>query len=178
MVAVFSLVRALDVAEVGGSAVSGDGPFRHAGDRGCVVRPVGDRGVGDVVVVGHDHDLAEETAVFEVAIGDVSCAVLGGDKLVLHFLREGESPDVGESAGAEEDAPHAGFRGVGCASETRVFGHDLREVSGAVTEAGSERGERVEVVSEAGVDADAPGRGLVERELEGAEETSAAGDGL
>lgn len=47
-----------------------------------------------------------------------------------------------------------------------------------MTEAGSQRGERSEVVAQARVDADSPTGGLLECELEGTEEASGARDGL
>ena len=160
----------MHVAQVSGGAVAGDCAFGDSGDCGGVVGAIGDGGVGDIVVVSHEHHLSEEAAVFEVAVGDDTAAVVGGHELVLDFPREGEAPDVGEPPRAVVDAAHAGFGSVSVASEAGVFGHELRQVSRAMTEACGERHEGGEVVPEAGVDVDATGGRFVERELEGAEE--------
>ena len=70
VVAVIALVAAGPIAEVGGRAVGGDGPFADAGDGGRVVGAVDHRGVANVMGMGHDVHLAKETSVLEVTVGD------------------------------------------------------------------------------------------------------------
>ena len=95
VIAVFALVGALDVAEVSGSSIVGDGALGDTRDGGGVVRAVVEGGVSDVVVFCHEHDLAEQTGVFEVAVGDNTRGVVSGDELGLDFLGKRETPDVG-----------------------------------------------------------------------------------
>ena len=79
VVAVEPLVLAGPVAEIGGGAVSGDGPFAHSGHSRGVVGAVGDRGVADVMGISHEIDLGQEASVLEVAVGDRAGWVCGGD---------------------------------------------------------------------------------------------------
>jgi hypothetical protein len=145
-VAVFALVRTLYVAEVSGCGLAGDRALGDSGDCRGVVRAARDRGVGDVVVVRHEHDLSEEPRVLEVTVGDDSGSVVGGDQLGLDLRRERASPDVREAFGAVIDAAHAGLGGVGGADETRVLRDNLREVSGSVAQTGCQGGESGEMV--------------------------------
>ena len=57
-IAVLTLVRALEVAEMGSGSFVGDRSLRHAGDGRDVVTPGGDGGVAGVDVVGQHHGLA------------------------------------------------------------------------------------------------------------------------
>ena len=76
MVSMLWLVRALQVAEMCGGGMAGVRTFGDAGDGGGVVRAIRDDGVGNIVVVRHDHDLSEEAAVLEGAVGDDVCMFL------------------------------------------------------------------------------------------------------
>jgi hypothetical protein len=75
-VAVLALMGALNVAEVSGSAFARDGSFCHPRHGGGVVRAAGDGSIGDGVVVGDEHDLAQQACVFKIAVGDHPCAVV------------------------------------------------------------------------------------------------------
>ena len=78
-IAVGTLMGAGDVAQEGGRAVVGQGSFGDARDGRGVVAAVSDGGVGDVVGERHQGGLGHERAVFEVAVGDGSREVGGGD---------------------------------------------------------------------------------------------------
>jgi hypothetical protein len=164
-VAVFALVGALHVAEVCGRGLAGDRALGDPGDCGGVVRAAGDRGVGHVMVVCHEHDLSEETRVFEVTVGDDAGPVVGGDQFGLDLGREGTTPDVREAFGAVIYAAHPGLGCVGGADEARVLRDDLREVRGSVAQARRQGGEGSQMVPQAGVDPDPTTGGLVERDL-------------
>lgn len=58
-IAVLTLVRALEVAEMGSGSFVGDRSLRHAGDGRDVVTPGGDGGVVGVEVMGLHHGLAD-----------------------------------------------------------------------------------------------------------------------
>ena len=93
-VAVLSLVGALDVAEVGSRGGAGDSSFGHTRHGWGVVTTAGDGSVLDIVVLCHDHDLADLSRVFEVTVVDDSCRVVSGHQQLLDLEREGEAPDV------------------------------------------------------------------------------------
>ena len=100
----FTLVGTLDVAEMGGGGLTGDGAFCDPGHSGRVVGATGDRSVCYVVVVCHEHDLAEEACVFEVTVGNDPFTVAGRHQLGFHLRGEGVPPDVREACRAVVDA--------------------------------------------------------------------------
>lgn len=75
--------------QVGGSPIRRHSPFADPGHSRGVVGEVVDGGVGDREVVGLDGHLSKETTVFEVAVGDGSRWVVGGDNVGLDVRREG-----------------------------------------------------------------------------------------
>ena len=72
VIAVLTLVLARPVAEVGRRAVGGHRALADAGHRRGVVGAVHESGVAHVVGGGHEVHLAEETGVFEVAVGEIA----------------------------------------------------------------------------------------------------------
>ena len=93
-VAVLPLVEARDAAEVSSGSRRGDSTLGHSGHGWGVVRSVGDRGVGDVVVASDDADLADKSGVLKVAVGDSAMWVHLGDQVLLDVFRKGGPPDV------------------------------------------------------------------------------------
>ena len=132
----FTLMGTLDVAEVGGGGLTGDGAFCDPGHSGRVVGATGDRSVGYVVVVRHKHNLAKEARVFEVAVGDDPFTVTGRHQLRFHLRGKRVPPDVREAVRAEVDTTHAGFGRIGGAHEAGILRDDLSQVCGPVAQAG------------------------------------------
>ena len=93
-VAVLSLVGTLDVAEVGSRGGAGDSSFGYSRHGWGVVTTAGDGSVLDIVVLCHDHDLANLSRVFEVTVFDDSGGVVSGHQQLLDLERKGEAPDV------------------------------------------------------------------------------------
>lgn len=71
-----ALVRAGEVAQLGGGPFGGDSTLCESRDRRGVVRAVGQRRVADVIMVGHDVQLSEQAGLLEVTVGDAARRVL------------------------------------------------------------------------------------------------------
>ena len=74
-VSVLPLVHAGEVAEVGGGPIRGHSAFVHPGHCRRVVGAIHESGVGGVMVVANDVDLAQLARVFQVTIGDGSMRI-------------------------------------------------------------------------------------------------------
>lgn len=137
-VAVFALVVAGELAEVGRCAWCSHGPFLRARDGSDVVRHVCQGGVADREVASHHVQLTEPSSLLEVTVGDGARGVLDGGQIGTDVVGERSSPKVAVAGGrVKEHTAHASFGSVCGAEERRVLGHQFRQVSGAVAEAGS-----------------------------------------
>ncbi len=98
------LVKAGDLAEVGGRSTSSGAAFKVARQCRGVVSEVGNSsstcivGVGDVVKLNHHGSL------FKVAVGDVARQVVTRDKVTHCVLREWVSAHSGRMASRKVDA--------------------------------------------------------------------------
>ena len=63
-VAMLPLVGTGIVTEVGGRSVSRYSLLEHPGKGWSVVAPIGDGGIPDVMMMGHERSLGEETGLF------------------------------------------------------------------------------------------------------------------
>ena len=176
-VAILALVFALEVAQMRGWAVTTDSSSGHTRDSGGVVTAVGQRGISDVMTVSNESGLGQQSRVLQVTVRDTAVGIYLGHEVCLNVFREGMAPDVPLSRVVVVDPTHAGFGRVSRAEEGGRLWHDLCEVRGAVAEAGCERGEGIDVGAETGGDADTIPVGLVEGQLEGAEQAGRTGDG-
>ena len=145
-VAMFPLVSAGKVAEVGCGSITGHRALVDTRDGGRVVGEVDKDGVACVVCRHYQVNLGEEARLFEVAVGDGTLRVVEGYEAALDIRRESLAPDVGSPEG-EVDATHARFGRVGGTQETRILGDNLGEVLGwPGAQAGGKAGEGREVV--------------------------------
>ena len=71
-VAVLALKITSVVAKMCGSAFTGEGAFVGAGESRGVVRASGDRGMGDVMALRDERDLAQDGGLLQVAVGDTA----------------------------------------------------------------------------------------------------------
>ena len=93
-VAVQALVLAGVVAEVGARPFRHHGALRDSGDCRGVVRAVEERGIADVVAVGHEADLSEQGGMLKVTVRDGSRGIRLRDERVLYGVTERSPPDV------------------------------------------------------------------------------------
>ena len=93
--------------------------------------------------------------MLEVAVGDATGWVVGGDQVPLHVQRKRVTPEVRLVFVVEVDPTHAHLGGVRSAGERGFFGDYLSEVGCPVAQASSERGECVDVVPQGLGDANA-----------------------
>lgn len=116
--------------------------------------------------------------MLEVTVGDGPGRIVSRHKPVLDFLGVREAPHVRFSLVTVERSTNAHLGRVDSTHEAGVFGHYFREMGWPVAQAGSQGGERVEVMAQGLVDADSATGGLVECHHEGAEQTGRARDRL
>ena len=128
-IAVLALVGTGIGAEMGCRAFRGDCTLPDAGDSGSVVREVVGGRILKRELRGLDGDLAQETSMFQVTVGDGSGRVGGGYDGGLDIRREGHSPQVGLSNMVEEDTTHAGLGSIRGTEESGSLGDDLCKVS-------------------------------------------------
>jgi hypothetical protein len=121
---------ACEVAKVSCGPFAGDGAFGHSGQRWGVVRPGADGGVFYGVIGCQHAQLSHHGGLFEVAVGDAACQVVGRHQFVLHSLGESVSPQVCFTVGVEEHSTHACFCRVSCSYERRFLGNYFGQVCG------------------------------------------------
>ena len=95
----------------------------------------------------------------------------------MDVVRKREAPEVSVVLVVKVHTSHAGFGRVGSAQDGGLLGHYLSKVRRSVTEAGRQGGEGSNVLTQGARDSYAVTVCLVEGQLEGAEESSRAGDG-
>ena len=98
--------------------------------------------------VSDDAELGEDPRVFQVAVRDGSRGVVDAHQALLDFSGEGHAPQVGLAARVKVDSAHSRFCCVGGSKEGGLLRDNFCQVRGALTEAGSELRESVEVVFE------------------------------
>ena len=81
------------------------------------------------------------------------------------------------AVGVVVDPAHTRLSGVGGAGEGRQFGDNLSQVGGSAAQASGQGSKGVEVPAQGGGDADSVVTGVVESQLQSAEESSGAFDG-
>jgi hypothetical protein len=116
-VPVLALVVTRDTTELSGGPVRRHCSLMEAGHGRSVVREVLEGGVPDWVSGGHQVDLAEETRLFQVAVGHGALRTIYGDELSLYFRRERKAPHEGLLLMVEVHSSHARFGGVGGSQE-------------------------------------------------------------
>ena len=70
----------LVVAEACSWSFTGGGSFVHAGDSWGVVSSIGQGGVPDRLQFGHESELGQDPSMLQVAIGDGTSGIVGGDQ--------------------------------------------------------------------------------------------------
>ena len=153
-VAVLALVHAGVVAEVSSCPLGGDSAFCDPREGRSVVCASSYGGIAGVVVLGDDTELAHESSLFQVTVGDFTRRVVEGHQASLHFFRKGQSPHVSLASGIKVDSTHAWLCCVGSTKEGRFLGHYFSQVRRSVAKAGTEAGKGINVGAEAVVDAD------------------------
>ena len=125
----------------------------------------------------------------EIAVGDGAAGVTGRLKRALDHSGKRSAPKEGvvvsprraRAVGEEEDAPHAGARGVAGADGRRKGGNCLGDGGGPVGKFGGEPAEIVKEVVDGGREAKAvvppPRGGVLEGSLQRAEQATCAGKG-
>ena len=83
------------VAEVRRGAIARDSAFVHSGDGRGVVTPIGNGRVAQVVVMGHERSLGQDTGLFQVTVGDDTGRIVEGDEPLLNIRWERETPEEG-----------------------------------------------------------------------------------
>ena len=124
-VAVLALVHASVVAQVSRGTIRCHGAFCDSRDGWGVVGASGECGVADVMVVSDDAYLAEDTGVFQVAVGDVAMKVCGGDQVGLNIGGKGVSPDVALACVVVVDTAHSRLSCVSGSQPRGFLGHDF-----------------------------------------------------
>ena len=74
---------------------------------------------------GHQGDLAKETSVFQVAVGDCAFGVVGGDEASLDFRGKQLVPQVAVAFSVKAHATHSGLSGIGGAQKFWALRDDL-----------------------------------------------------
>ena len=123
VIAVGALVVASDLAQVGGRARFGHGAFAHSGHGRSVVAEVFQGRIAHTLEVCLHVDLAEESSLLQVTVGDVTLGVVDAHQGILNVLREGVTPVVAVAVCVKEDAAHASFGSVSGPQQGSLLGH-------------------------------------------------------
>ena len=124
-VALLALVSAGVVAKVRSSAFTADCAFRGSGDCRSVVASVQESSISDVMSGCHQRDLAEETCVFQVTVGDDSFGVISGYETSLDLRGEWLAPKIAVPLCVKVHSTHACLGSVGCSQQHGPFRDDL-----------------------------------------------------
>jgi hypothetical protein len=102
---------------------------------------------------GGEHGLAEDSGLFQVAIGETSGHVLFRHEFSLDVVGECVTPQDRSGFLSEEHPSHSCFRGVGRANNRRQVGHYFCESCGTFREADGQTLKVIDVVPDVLADA-------------------------
>jgi hypothetical protein len=178
MVAMKALMERLNAEEVGTSRVGGDRAATLPAHGVCVIGTGVSGTLTGVYQGGVPFLLNNRCREFKVCNRDVAGAILRGNQLVHNILGEVEAPEGGwnrKIAAGEHDAAHTMLTGV-CGSMTDGRKLDeLIETSRARGQIFGDPGKIRDCIMDPTVQAQAALGGLLESELELAEQTTGAG---
>ena len=124
-VAVFPLVLAGIVAQMGCRAIIRDRPSANAREGRGVVSACGDGGAADVMMGSLDGHLRQGPSMLQVAVGDVPSGIVSRHQAVLDGREERLLPHVALAKVIIIHPTHPCLCGVGGADEGGVLWHDL-----------------------------------------------------
>ncbi len=172
-----ALVEAGQAAEVGTRLVAGHGLLVEPRHRWRVVAK-DRRGLPPCVKsLGGDVQLAKDARLLQVTVGQPSRRVVVRDHLPLDILRERRAPHTRALVLGKEHTPHARLSCVGRSYDGGHTRHDLVPPRRPGDEAGGYALEVVQVGSDVFSDADPVLVGMLDPQLQGTKETTAAGQG-
>jgi hypothetical protein len=129
-VTVVPLVETGHAAHVGGSRGGGDCTLVLARQSRGVVGQVSQGEFTEVKGVGRDIGAGHQSCLLEVAVGEVTFGVGGGDDARLDLWWEGCPPDDGAVPMDEDDTPHAGLGSVDRLERGWLFREEFGEARG------------------------------------------------
>jgi hypothetical protein len=171
-----ALVEAAEATQVCRGGVGGDGAFPVAGQSRGIVRARGQCEFTGVVRCGGHIGVAHQPGLLEVAVGQVAGGVGVGDHAAGNVPRELGAPEDGGVVVGEEDPTHARRARVDSTKDGWCVGDELGEMSGPRGEVGRQGLEVLQVVADVAREADAVALGVLDPELESAEQPRRARD--
>jgi hypothetical protein len=129
-----TLVDAGGPAEVGASALGGEGTFVFAREGGSVVSQVGNGVFPDVEFLGHNVDPCQHGCLLDVAVGEVPIGVAGRHYAGLDVGREGFAPDDGALVSHKDDTTETRFGSVHGLDDRWFFWDELGQAGRTVTQ--------------------------------------------